>query len=60
MTPIFIAEMLSLRRSWVEITIRTIMMVDSPEMTDADPALIVQNCLPGRGGWYRHHPGHRK
>ena len=46
MTPIFMAEMLSLRRSWVEITIRTIMMVDSHEMTDADRALIVQNCLP--------------
>jgi len=28
----------------VEVTIRTIMMIDSLEMTDADRALIVQNC----------------
>src|SRR5207253_3903565 len=40
-----IAEMLRLGRSRVEVTIRTIMMVDSLEMTDADRALIVQNCL---------------
>src|SRR5947207_6422668 len=40
-----IAEMLRLGRSRVEVTIRTIMMVDSLEMTDTDRALIVQNCV---------------
>jgi L-asparaginase len=40
-----VAEMLRLGRSRVEITIRTVMMIDSLEMTDADRALIVQNCL---------------
>src|SRR5881409_4049873 len=40
-----IGEMLRLGRSQVEVTIRTIMMVDSLEMTDADRNLIVQNCL---------------
>src|SRR6266480_3427504 len=40
-----IAEMLRLGRSQVEVTIRTIMMVDSLEMTDNDRALIVQNCV---------------
>src|SRR5207253_10525775 len=40
-----IAEMLRLGRSRVEVTIRTIMMVDSLDMIDADRALIVQNCL---------------
>src|SRR5438093_4281485 len=39
-----IAEMLRLGRSRVEITIRTVMMIDSMEMADADRALIVQNC----------------
>ncbi len=38
------AEMLRLGRSRVEVTIRTVMMIDSLEMTDADRALIVQNC----------------
>ncbi|MEY2563206.1 MAG: L-asparaginase [Verrucomicrobiota bacterium] len=40
-----IAEMLRLGRSRVEVTIRTVMMIDSLDMTDADRALIVQNCL---------------
>src|SRR5438309_7858160 len=40
-----IAEMLRLGHSRVEVTIRTIMMVDSLDMTDTDRALIVQNCL---------------
>jgi L-asparaginase len=40
-----IAEMLRLGRSRVEVTIRTVMMIDSLEMTDADRSLIVQNCL---------------
>ena len=38
-------EMLRLGRSRVQVTIRTVMMIDSMEMTDADRALIVQNCL---------------
>ena len=40
-----LGEMLRLGRSRVEVTIRTVMMVDSLEMTDADRALIVQSCL---------------
>ena len=39
-----IAEMLRLGRSRVEVTIRTVMMIDSMEMTEADRALIVQHC----------------
>ncbi|MGI8438565.1 MAG: asparaginase domain-containing protein [Chthoniobacterales bacterium] len=39
-----LAEMLRLGRSRVEVSIRTVMMVDSLDMTDADRALIVQNC----------------
>jgi len=38
-------EMLNLGRSRLDVSIRTIMMVDSLEMTDADRDLIVQNCL---------------
>jgi L-asparaginase len=37
-------EMLRLARSRVDVNVRTVMMVDSLEMTDADRALIVQNC----------------
>ena len=37
-------EMLRLGRSQLAVSIRTIMMVDSQEMSDADRALIVQNC----------------
>jgi L-asparaginase len=40
-----IAEMLRLGRSRVQTTIRTVMMIDSLEMTETDRALIVQNCL---------------
>ena len=40
-----VAEMLRLGRSRIEVTIRTVMMIDSLEMTEADRALIVQNCL---------------
>ena len=40
-----LAEMLQRGRSRVQVTIRTVMMVDSLEMIDADRALIVQNCL---------------
>lgn len=37
-------EMLRLGRSRVEVSIRTIMMVDSLDMTEADRVLIVENC----------------
>ncbi|HEY7172358.1 MAG TPA: asparaginase domain-containing protein [Vicinamibacterales bacterium] len=37
-------EMLRLGRSHVEVTVRTLMMIDSLEMTDADRALIVEQC----------------
>jgi len=40
-----LAEMLQRGRCRVPVTIRTVMMVDSLEMTEADRALIVQNCL---------------
>ena len=40
-----VAEMLRLGRSRVEVSIRTIMMIDSLEMTDTDRARIVQECL---------------
>lgn len=39
-----LAEMLRLGRSRVQVTIRTVMMLDSLEMTEADRAIIVQNC----------------
>ena len=39
-----LAEMLQRGRSRVAVSIRTVMMVDSLEMTEADRALIVQNC----------------
>jgi L-asparaginase len=37
-------EMLRLGRSKVEVSIRTLMMVDSLDMTDADRELIVRHC----------------
>ena len=37
-------EMLRLGRSRLDVNIRTVMMVDSLAMTDADRAIIVQNC----------------
>jgi L-asparaginase len=39
-----VEEMLRLGRSRVDVTIHTVMMIDSLEMTDTDRALIVQNC----------------
>jgi len=39
-----LAEMLRLGRSRVAVSARTLMMVDSLEMTDADRELIVRNC----------------
>ena len=38
-------EMLRLGRSCVEVTVQTLMMIDSLEMTDADRALIVRSCV---------------
>lgn len=40
-----IGEMLQLGRARIDVTIRTVMMIDSLEMTHADRGLIVQNCL---------------
>ena len=37
-------EMLRLGRSRVEVSVRTLMMIDSLEMTDADRELIVGQC----------------
>ena len=37
-------EMLRLGRSRVDVAVRTLMMIDSLEMTDADRALVVEHC----------------
>jgi len=37
-------EMLRLGRSRIEVNVRTLMMIDSLEMTDTDRDLIVRNC----------------
>ncbi len=37
-------EMLRLGRSRVEVTVRTLMMIDSLDMTDADRAIVVDQC----------------
>ena len=37
-------EMLKLGRSRVDVTVRTLMMIDSLEMTESDRELIVHNC----------------
>ena len=37
-------EMLRLGRSRVDVSVRTLMMIDSLEMTDTDRELIVRNC----------------
>jgi L-asparaginase len=39
-----VAEMLRLGRSRLPVSVRTLMMVDSLEMTEADRELIVRNC----------------
>ena len=39
-----LGEMLRLGRSRVPVSVRTLMMVDSLEMSDADRAVIVRNC----------------
>ena len=38
-------EMLRLGRSRVDVSVRTLMMIDSLEMSDADRDLIVRNCV---------------
>jgi L-asparaginase len=38
-------EMLKLGRSRVNVDIKTLMMIDSLQMTDADREMIVQNCI---------------
>src|ERR1043166_1818932 len=40
-----VAEMLRLGRSRVDVTILTVMMTDSQDMTDAERSVIIQNCL---------------
>ncbi|HVF70827.1 MAG TPA: asparaginase domain-containing protein [Chthoniobacterales bacterium] len=40
-----LGEMLRLGRSRVEVTIQTIMMIDSLDMTETDRTKIVENCL---------------
>jgi L-asparaginase len=37
-------EMLRLGRSRIDVSVRTLMMIDSLDMTDADRALIVEEC----------------
>src|SRR5205809_7635107 len=37
-------EMLRLGRNRVDVSVRTLMMIDSLDMTDADRALIVEQC----------------
>ena len=41
--------MLRLGRSRVEVSIRTLLMIDSLDMTDADRALIVNQCREAAG-----------
>jgi L-asparaginase len=43
-------EMLRLGRSRVDVSIRTLMMIDSLDMTDADRARIVDECLQAEEG----------
>ncbi len=40
-----IAEMLKLARCRLDVQIRTVMMIDSLEMTSEDRGLVLQNCL---------------
>lgn len=41
-------EMLALGRSKVEVNVRTLMMVDSLEMTDQDRQIILEHCLKAK------------
>jgi L-asparaginase len=38
-------EMLKLGRSKIDVDVRTLMMIDSLEMTDADRGIILENCV---------------
>ena len=40
-----INEILKLGRSRLELSVRTLMLIDSLDMTDADRAIILENCL---------------
>jgi len=40
-----LSEMLRLGRSKVDVDVRTLMMIDSLEMTDSDRQIILENCL---------------
>ena len=40
-----VPELLELGRSRVKVNTRTLMMIDSLEMTDTDRALIIENCI---------------
>jgi L-asparaginase len=42
-------EMLNLGRSRLDVEVRTLMMIDSLEMTDADRAIIAQQCKAAEG-----------
>jgi L-asparaginase len=44
-----LVEMLALGRSRLDADIRTLMMIDSLEMTDADRAIIAEQCLAAPG-----------
>jgi len=41
-------QMLKLGRSRVKVEVRTLMMIDSLEMTDADREIILENCFKAR------------
>jgi L-asparaginase len=41
-------EMLRLGRCWLDVSIQTLMMIDSLDMTDADRALIADECRTAR------------
>ena len=42
-------EILDLGRSKLDVSIRTLMMIDSLDMTDSDRNLIVENCVSTKG-----------
>lgn len=46
-----LAEMLKRGRSRVSVTIRTVMMIDSLEMTEADRELVVESCRQAPEDW---------
>ena len=52
-------EMLRLGRCRLETRVRTVMMVDSLEMTDSDREILREVCRQVRGGPDRRHARHR-